>query len=100
MPRKGKQGKSKASRKREKKRAPVNKAATTAAPAATKAAVINPGKTPVKVTPRSGSTQSIAEMTRDRFPYLRAELKWIGIITVIIVAVLVILAIIIPPLLA
>jgi hypothetical protein len=54
---------------------------------------------PVKVGGRSNTAQTPAAFSQARYPFIGAELKFIGIITIAIIAVLVILAFVLPPLL-
>jgi|WetSurMetagenome_2_1015567.scaffolds.fasta_scaffold00611_23 hypothetical protein len=54
---------------------------------------------PVKVGVRWNVAQTPAAFTQARYPFIGAELKFIGIISVAIIGILVILAFVLPPLL-
>jgi len=94
MPQKGKH---RPPHRQEKKQrtAPVAPAQTQQSPIQTP----TPRVTPVKVGVRSGTPQSAAAFTQARFPFIGAELKLIGIIALALIIVLIVLAIVLPPLL-
>ena len=56
-------------------------------------------RTTVKIPGKPGAGPQLP-MAKERYPYLSRELKWIGIIAIGLVIVLIVLAIVIPPIFA